>query len=174
MIPPSQAWLVSAELELYIWSKMEGECVCLITFKLPQMGRHTGGVLLLKQHCRLVNQTGKWLFMWMQAKCTIKYTKNKMWTWLRLTPPALCGLLCGGSCPQRRSAHGTAPTPAGPAWGSLPRSQTEDGSAPHACGSEWNSSLIHPHPAPPEGNQSQADGFSPLGLESVPKNTFFF
>lgn len=54
----------------------------------------------------------------------------------RLTALGLLGLWCGGSCPQRRSAHGTAPTPAGPAWGSWLRRQTEDGSVPRACGSE--------------------------------------
>lgn len=59
-----------------------------------------------------------------------------MLTRLTLTAPVLCGLLCGGSCPQRRSARGTAPTPAGPAWGSWLRSQTADESVPHACGSE--------------------------------------
>lgn len=79
----------------------------------------------------------------------LKYTSNKMLTRLRLTPPVLCGSQCGGSCPQRMSAHETAPTPAGPAWGSWLRNQTGYGSGPHAYGSEWSSSLIHPHPAPP-------------------------
>lgn len=62
------------------------------------------------------------------------FTRSVIGLQSRLTAPVQCGLQFGGSCPQRRNAHGTAPTPAGPAWCSRLRSQTEDGSELHVYG----------------------------------------